>query len=219
MYKLIAKKGKVFSLCACIGLLTLSASSINAQDSSTDFHNKPIEEQWEIVQNEIDESLEMRNGKYAYNENEIKNIVSKLDINDFNVYTKKAYTSKSLSDEIIKSIKGVEIKPSTYMTVMKTCNYQGRDDGWNYYRSYSEHDSAVKWAARLKADANKLSLSGLVTDKIPGPYGKALGFSVSVGSVYYNGLANAITAKNKSCGVVADQNRFAPVYEVVSQKR
>lgn len=173
------------------------------------------------LQNRITAVLELRDGKYTYNYNEIKNIVYEYEFEDANEYFGTNYTQESFLNKTISLIEDYEYTENenipSVCAVNGICNQTWTIDGWNYTRTAQTKQVTAALVNDCRNSANILTAGGSIgagiTWSVP-PLAAILGGAGALGALYYNNLANNLEYQNSlsNCGTVLDINKLFPVY-------
>ena len=233
----------VFMLCLSCSIaftpINVSAASVNVKPYDTTIETNIVlnhEDEVELagfmkMQDKITNTLSLKDGKYIYNEEKIREIVYEYD---FNVYNKKyntSWTKQSFFNSAMKNIRDFkDVKKSNGACQVETrgtaratmCGQNWESSGWNYVRVArntsgakklaNEMDDAADLCATVGAGAAASTISVPVLAAVLGSFG-------GIGKAYYNSYARWIRYNNDltSCGIVTDQNKFTQVYDIWTQ--
>ena len=173
------------------------------------------------LQNNITESMTVRDGKYIYDEEVISSLINLSDVKFENIN----FTKEDFIEIAIKNIQETDLTEN-YLTRGIYCNSNFNAGGWNYTRAFASKSVTEGDIADLTYAANNWGLvaagAGSAT-MFTGPVGAAFfaGFALGAGwnSWYASTLANSLTVKNNGrCGTVTDINKYTTVFTVWSQE-
>lgn len=182
------------------------------------------------LQNQITDSLEIKNARYIYSEKKIRTIImnSKFDFDLLNRVTGSAYSAESFAALAINRIKNANVTVSPSKTACVYGTYCGRNyvqEGWNYYRTYADKENSSQIAADLSYAANNwnLVIAAGSLGALASGVGAALAAGIAAGAAYNawygNNMASAINYNNtlSNCGTVTDVNIYTTYYTCYNQ--
>ena len=192
----------VFMLCIAFTPINVSAASVNVKPYDTTIETNIVlnhEDEVELagfmkMQDKITNTLSLKDGKYIYNEEKIREIVYEYDFNAYNKKYNTSWTKQSFFNSAMKNIRDFkDVKKSNGACQVETrgtaratmCGQNWESSGWNYVP---------------------------VLAAVLGSFG-------GIGKAYYNSYARWIRYNNDltSCGIVTDQNKFTQVYDIWTQ--
>ena len=188
---------------------------------------------------ELEENLDIYNGKYRYSEENLQNIrnyVNSFNIQRYNTEYGLNYTKEELYNEIMQSINNTELVHTDSiaygscqvyslsddnMMVMShpssACNYRGYSETWNteiMWVDYSE-------SRTLNYHLNNVAAAATAAAGVAAAFG-AVGMWITVSSgvtaAFSIWLANEINYRNTGCGVRIKMNKFLPLATVEDQR-
>ena len=213
----------VFMLCLSCSIaftpINVSAASVNVKPYDTTIETNIVlnhEDEVELagfmkMQDKITNTLSLKDGKYIYNEEKIREIVYEYDFNAYNKKYNTSWTKQSFFNSAMKNIRDFkDVKKSNGACQVETrgtaratmCGQNWESSGWNY----------ADLCATVGAGAAASTISVPVLAAVLGSFG-------GIGKAYYNSYARWIRYNNDltSCGIVTDQNKFTQVYDIWTQ--
>lgn len=180
---------------------------------------------WEL-QNKIDSLLTVGNGKYEYNEDEVRNLIisEHFDFDKFNAEMGTEYTEDSFITMVLNDIKNAVV----YNSVSSRGTYCNRnhygDGGWNYNRAFNDNTRSGEVADGAEEAARNFGLGGsisAITGLIPyiGTYiALTMGLVGGFGAWYFDTLAASVRKNMSGCGTVVDINKYTTAFTVWDQR-
>lgn len=223
---------KKLTLCVLCTFSVCLIQPIYANEISEKTKDEIVEE-FNRLQNAIDEQLIIENNYYVFNADDVYQTIinSDFDFDTFNKYFNTDYTSHTFAQDVISRIKDADLTIRYNNTCDVTrgtyCQRNAEESGWNYRRTYYDYKKSNEAADILKQAANDCDLgsyaAGALAILLPGigsSIATALGVYTVLESWYLSTLADAIISNNKdgNCGTVTDINIFTSVFTVWSQK-
>ena len=224
---------KSLSICIAVALLATTLTTVNANEGTKPSREKIIEE-FNELQKEIDEVLDIKGNKYVFDKTEVIQVVndSDFDFNTYNEYFNTNYTKDVFADTAVHLIETANLEyksvgENTCSVRGTYCGKNGTSSGWNYDRFYNNKTNSEKSATKLDELSRNWALvagsSGGISAFLPG-IGTAIAAGIGLGagwnSWYAGTLAAAIRSNNSdgNCGTVTDINKFTTVFSVWSQR-
>lgn len=215
MKKFIARFTSLL-LCLSFSFATVFANTNESVSDDPTSPNSPIALEWKKLEEKVNDSNRIKDGKLVPNREVISSAVAELDLETFNKVYDHSYTRESLIQEIEKSISSTSVSTSTYAS--NTCNLTKRVEGWNYYTQYSSKTESKGWINDLRHTANIYDNWGMVSGVLPWPYGTAFSLQFTFSGWYLRNLANSIEDYNTGgCGTIITMNKFIRSYSANSQ--
>lgn len=217
---------------------TVLPVKVNTKTYSIDYSNLFLENREDEIltgfmnmQNEITNSLSLKDGKYVYNEEVIKEIVNAYDFTEYNKKFNSSWTKQSFFDLAMKNIKEFEdVKKmngscpiDTNGSVRATmCGQNWESSGWNYVRVARDKNGANKLANEMEDAAalcGVMGVAGAATVISVPALAAIMGVASGISQAYFNSYARWIRYNNDltSCGIVTDQNKFTAVFDIWTQ--
>ena len=177
------------------------------------------------MQDQITSVLQIEDGHYVYNKDDVRNIVYSFDFDKLNQQLDLNYTKETFYNIAIESIDQTKFKENKF-TTYNTNPYNKNDfqEGWNYYRSWQDHNTAKTSIKNMYDAADVLTagagIGGIVGIFSSGPLAPFVGIMAGVSgltALYFQNMARNTEYKNNYSGIVLEVNKFTAVYDVWSQ--
>lgn len=224
------KKIVLSLLISFFAINSMSLSSVKANDLKSN-----IIQEFEILQDKIDLALEINNGKYIYDADEIKQIIENYDL-DFSELSKHLdveLTKESFLEQTLSRLKSTDttiVYEDSSCSITTRGTYCGRNasaSGWNYTRKFTDKAksevASTKFLDIYYKNMNDYQFNAIHAIQEHLPSWAAIGIGLgSAGAayetVYSLKLSTEIHHANKGrCGTVVDVNIFTKQISAWSQ--
>lgn len=216
--------------------LTTLAESNTPAEASVQSPTNDVEKKYEIekfseMQDKITGVLTIEDGKYVYDEREVKAIVDEFDFEELSIKTGIDFTSESFLQDALENIKNTKFENPIQSRNANRYNRNYYEEGWNYGRMWMD-TAKTNWKIKdLQDGADYVAAGGLLIDLFSGAAGLAgflsgpgagalmLGATVAGGGVvlYFQNMARNLEYKNNGTGTVLEVNKFIAIYSCWSQ--
>lgn len=183
------------------------------------------------MQDKITSVLKIENGKYLYNENEVKSIINQFNFEELAQKTGIEYTKESFYEEAIENINETTFKPQIEGRNANRYNINKTQEGWNYTRVWFNTNNTNILIKELQDGADYVAGGGLLVDLfsgvaglagyVSGPLAGALMLSATVSGagciLYFQNMARNVEYKNNGTGTVIEVNKYVALYSCWSQ--
>ena len=212
-------------------LTTLAESSaINdsvVQTSTNDVDKNAELQRFTDMQNEITSVLTIKNGRYVYNEKEIKSIVDSFDFNQLATKTGIEFTNESFFQEAMTNIKNTKFESQIQGRNASRYNRNYYEEGWNYQRVWWDESNTNRKIIEFENVGQYAELAGGVVaasaSMITGPIGVAIaasiGFGVFYDGWYFSNVALNLNRIKNGTGTVYERNTWTTVYSLWTQDK
>ncbi|MBM7689904.1 hypothetical protein BCR24_13510 [Enterococcus ureilyticus] len=183
------------------------------------------------MQNEITLVLTIKNGRYVYDEKEIKSIVDSFDFNKLATETGIEFTNESFFQEAITNIKNTKFESQIQDRMANRYNRNYYEEGWNYQRVWWDESNTKRKIIEFEDVGQYAGLAGgigglagsAVAGMITGPIGVAIsasiGFGVFYDGWYFSNVALNLNRIKNGTGTVYERNTWTTVYSLWTQDK
>ncbi|HCT4590642.1 hypothetical protein [Enterococcus faecalis] len=227
MKKFFVSSIVAISLLSGLGVPSVAVAAGNDEISSIQQNKEKAEATNEFLamQDQITSVLRIEDGHYVYNKEDVKNIVYSFDFDKLNQQLDLDYTKESFYSVAIESIDNTQFQ--THSISKRNANPYNRnyfEEGWNYYRSWQDHNTAKGSIKNMRDAAFVLNGGGGIATVVgifaSGPLAPFAGVVAAVSgltAMYFDNMATNTELKNNYSGIVLEANKFTFVYSVWSQ--
>ncbi len=208
-----------------IMLLICMSVALSVSIMNVSANEKPINQQFDELQERITESLQDNGSHYVYDKEKISSWINQLDVKALNDFYGTNYTLDSLKTKIFNSIDSINLQENKEAGIIGArgtyCGRNYKTKGWNYERWFTNYNNTNVWANALDRDSSGGAVvSGALSilGAIPGFQGVGIaGTLLGLNATWRGFFKSALMANNGVCGVVSDINIFTSIYTVRSQ--